>query len=147
MFDWEIGRIQAVLLWLKSLMVFFLAQAWAMSFISEWQSSLFGMLDIIQHKLQSWIEKLDFIIGDISSIYQISGGLETKFNTDYRTGGISTAKKSRVKWRVKQRRESVKISDISMNISSIYWGNIADFFVSLKKKIFIIFNKNFNYLF
>ena len=67
------------------------------------------MLDIIQHKLQSWIEKSDFIIGDISLIYQISGGLETKFNTDHRTGGISTksviyrfgtdklAKKSRVK--------------------------------------------------
>ena len=142
MFDWEIGRIQAVLLWLKSLMVFFLAQAWAMSFISEWQSSLFGMLDIIQHKLQSWIEKSDFIIDDISSIYQISGGVETKFNTDYRTGGISTksviyrfgtdklAKKSRVKWRAKERREPVKISDISMNILSIYRGNIGDFFES-----------------
>ena len=77
-------------------------------------------------------------MGNISSIYHISGSLETKFNTDYRTGGISTksaiyrfgtdklAKKSRVKRRAKQWRELVKISDILL----IYRGNIGDFFES-----------------
>ena len=43
----------------------------------------------------AWNEKSDFI-DDIWSIYQTSDDLKMKFNTNYRTGGISV--KNLAKW-------------------------------------------------
>ena len=118
---------------------------------------IYGISKIAQWILAyAWIEKLDFI-DDILSIYRILNGLEIKFNTDYRTGGISAksakyrfeidklAKKSSMKWHVEQWRKLVKILEIIGYIGK-YIGYIADISGKYQRFFWKLFFFNF-YLF